>query len=218
MVSMKKLQTIGLVGIVAIAVGIVGISNVSASEFGLADSPKTTTEAKSTMLGHVTLTLKDPSGNVIAYRQSDNVVVNQGHNCAPITLFGTTTPTNACNNSAGPGTVGLFNRIALSASGTAIANNGNYSAISSLSGNGLDNATASSDTVTSFATGTGPTGNAIATLSKTFTYTGSSQAVGMAALIDGAHPSNVFASHAFSSSVTLGSNDQLTVQWQITLS
>lgn len=215
MVSMKKLQTIGLAGIVAIAVGIVGISNVSASEFGLVDSPKTTTEAKSNMLGHVTLTLKDPSGNIIAYRQSDNVVVNQGHNCAPITLFGTTNPANACNS--GGTTPGLFNVIALSASGTAIANNGNYSAISALSGNGLTAGTATSDTVTSFATGAGG-GSSITTLSKTFTYTGSSQAVGMAALIDGATTPNVFASHAFSSSVTLGSNDQLTVQWQITLS
>lgn len=215
MVSMKKLQTMGLVGIVAIAVGIVGISNVSASEFGLADSPKTTTEAKSNMLGHVTLTLKDPSGNIIAYRQSDNLVVNQGHNCAPITLFGATNPSNACNS--GGTTPGLFNVIALSASGTAIAANGNYSAISALSGNGLTAGAATSDTVTSFATGSGPTGNAVATLSKTFTYTGSSQAVGMAALIDGATTPNVFASHAFSSSVTLGTNDQLTVQWQITL-
>lgn len=210
---MKKLETMGLLGIVAVAVGIVGISNVSASDFGIADSPKTT-EAKGTMLGHVTLIVKDPSGNIIAYRQSDNTVVNQGHNCAPITLFGATNPSNACNS--GGTTPGLFNVIALSASGSAIANNGNYSAISALSGNGLTAGTATSDTVTTFATGSGG-GSSITTLSRTFTYTGSSQAVGMAALIDGATTPNVFASHAFSSSVTLGTNDQLTVQWQITL-
>ena len=44
-----------------------------------------------TLLGHVTMVAQDPSGNIKAYRQMDNVVTNIGRTCTAAALFGTAT-------------------------------------------------------------------------------------------------------------------------------
>jgi len=45
--------------------------------------------ATGTILGHVTTTVLDNEGNIKAYRQSDNDIVNQGFDCATDRIFGT---------------------------------------------------------------------------------------------------------------------------------
>jgi hypothetical protein len=50
--------------------------------------------------GHVTTIHKDAAGNILGYRQTDNIIVNQGENCALKLLFasagGSATGNNVC--------------------------------------------------------------------------------------------------------------------------
>ena len=56
------------------------------------------------MSGHVILTLADPDGNIIAYRQTDNIITNVGKNCVADDIFGTTTVgTFLCASAGLPG-------------------------------------------------------------------------------------------------------------------
>ena len=66
-------------------------------------------------LGHVELVAKDADGNIKAYRQTDNIVVNIGKTCAAERIFGASgNSTGAC---AGGATA--FDWIGLGTSGTA---------------------------------------------------------------------------------------------------
>ncbi len=195
----------GLFGIVAIAVGMVGINGVNANIFGVADTPKSTSDEKTSLLGHIIVTVRDPEGNIKAYRQTDNLMTDKGRNCSANLLFGTgfgncTTPLAfqyiAVTNSS-------FTPAAGDTTLTGEQTNGGMArAQGSVSANQVANG-----------------GSAIAQIAKTFTYTGTgSRTVSAAGLFDASSGGNMFAEKAFGSSVTLNTNDQLTVQWQITLS
>lgn len=49
------------------------------------------------LVGHITLTATDENGNIKAYRQSDNVIINKGDDCIIEDVFGSDTP---CSNVA----------------------------------------------------------------------------------------------------------------------
>ena len=68
--------TAGLIG----AYGLPGFSGVS----------DTTGLAATQMLGHITLTHTDADGNIIGYKQTDNIIVDIGESCAAKSLFGRT--------------------------------------------------------------------------------------------------------------------------------
>lgn len=207
---MNTTKNIALFGVIAIAVGIIGVTQVSANTFSVSDSPKTTENGS--FLGHVTLIVTDPQGNIKAYRQSDNIVVNQGRNCAPQVLFGVPNTDAACNSAV----TGTFDVIAVSSSNTAITNNTITALASELSGSGLTRA-AGTASVTTAASGAGGS-SSVTTITKTFTYTGgSAQSVGSAGLYDGSGTPKLFAARAFASAVSLNTNDQLTVNWSMTL-
>ncbi|HJU14315.1 MAG TPA: hypothetical protein VJ792_07665 [Candidatus Nitrosotalea sp.] len=205
---MNHLKTMGLFGVVAIAVGMVGIGGVNASTFGLADTPKTDSAEKTSMLGHIIVTVRDPSGHIKEYRQTDNVVTATGHNCAANLLFGT-----GFANCTSPA---VAKYIALSSSTTSAQYNASATALTGeLASNGLQRV---AGTVTANTVAVGG-GSAVAQVANTFTYSGvSAQVVGGAGLLDAPSTGNLFADKQFGSSVTLNQNDQLTVQWQVTLS
>ena len=71
-----------------IFVGIVGISQ-GQGLFELNDVNTTTPTASLGYIGHVSVFLKDSDGNIKAYRQGDNTVVNAGRDCASSLLFDT---------------------------------------------------------------------------------------------------------------------------------
>ncbi|MDE1725783.1 MAG: hypothetical protein KGH89_00785 [Thaumarchaeota archaeon] len=206
---MNHLKTMGLFGIVAIAVGMVGINGVNASTLGIADTPKSDSGEKTSLLGHIIVTVTDSQGHIKAYRQTDNIVTNIGHDCAANLLFGT-----GFANCSSPA---VFKYIAVTAAtsvGTGTATDTTLSG--ELTTNGLAR---TSGTVTANQVATGTTTSAIAQVANTFTYSGTTaQSVAAAGLFDAASTGNMFAERAFGSAVTLNQNDQLTVQWQITLS
>jgi len=68
--------------VVAVAAGLFGA-------YGIPDFSQTETSsfASAYILGHVTYTVTDENGNIKAYRQLDNIIVDQGEDCAATLLF-----------------------------------------------------------------------------------------------------------------------------------
>ena len=86
---MNRIHTIALfAGVFAVALGTLaftGFSGVSAMPLMTAAIPQTQDQAA--ILGHVTYTLYDSTGNVKSYVQGDNVVVRNGKNCIASHIF-----------------------------------------------------------------------------------------------------------------------------------
>jgi len=84
-----KLQFAIVIG--AILIGSLATVNMA---FVSDDTSANTLKSSAGMLGHITLTAMDEDGNVIAYRQTDNVVINSGDDCLLENAFGATTNCN----------------------------------------------------------------------------------------------------------------------------
>jgi len=91
---MKQTTTLVLLGVaVAAGLGAFGTSTL------FADSTETSTFSNAaTMVGHLTITAYDENGNVKAYRQIDNVVLDDGDDCIADLIFDPST--GACTNEA----------------------------------------------------------------------------------------------------------------------
>lgn len=83
---MKRITTIVLfAGIFAVAVGALGFSGNSATSLMVSAVPQSQEDVG--ILGHVEYKLLDETGNIKAYMQNDNVVVEAGKDCASQGLF-----------------------------------------------------------------------------------------------------------------------------------
>ncbi|MCV0430686.1 hypothetical protein [Nitrosopumilus sp.] len=104
---MNRTKSIALfAGIFAIAMTTYGLSGVSSSPMAMASIPQSQEGMK--MLGHFEYTAYDSENNVKAYLQTDNVVVNDGTDCAGAILFATTTDGD-CGNTAAFTWIGIGN-------------------------------------------------------------------------------------------------------------
>ncbi len=88
---MNRNSSIALFGAVfVVAVGLMGANGVFSMSSGIIGTSGTNYhENAGNLLGHVTLVAQDPSGNIKAYRQMDNVVTQVGRTCTAASLFGT---------------------------------------------------------------------------------------------------------------------------------
>ena len=206
---MQDRKKIGLYSaILALSVGILGIYGIQSSNLG---EPQVSYENSEDahIRGHVTLWVTNTDGRITEYRQSDNIVVNQGADCAIKALFAPTTGlATTC-----PGTPGIFNVIALG-TGT----NGNSRSDTALAAEtsvaGLARAQVSSVN----ATAAPITGTSKVLLSKTFTNTsGGSVTITEAGIFNSTDKSidGMFAEEPISPSVEVNNNDALTVNWTI---
>ena len=93
-----------------IFVGIVGISQ-GQGLFELNDVNIVTPASSLSYAGHVTVFLKDPNGNIQAYYQTDNIVMDSGTNCSMDLIFDT---------SFNPQTCDIVKYIAIGGSSTAL--------------------------------------------------------------------------------------------------
>ena len=84
----------------AVITGLFGLSVTGV--IGSVDNSSTTTES-AFMLGHVEYMVKGADGNVKAYKQSDNLIVSNGEDCAAKALFNKGGP----GETAGAGTTGI---------------------------------------------------------------------------------------------------------------
>lgn len=218
-----KLTTTTLVLGVALAV-VAGL--FSSTIFGLTGTKANVNSIDSNtsamMTGHVITTVTDADGNIKAYRQSDNLIVNNGENCVLKMLFGASggtsvgTGTNTCTGAITSG----FRVIAIG-NNTSVAGNTNSTLgadYTSSSISGLQRKTATTITLTNSTATTGVS-QATAVLAATFTNNGSSgQQVTESGLFNSTSTAadGLFARQQFSA-VTLNNGDQITVQWTVNI-
>lgn len=208
-----------------------------AASFGLIDtndSTKASTATTGLITGHVTTIHTDSAGNIVGYRQSDNLIVNGGENCALKQLFAASPSTvataNVCTgiinngfrwiaigNTTDSFTAGVTPGSPLSTD-TKLGNPHNSTAY------GLENGLARKYGVVS---PTGWTNSTTATstnaasvvMSATFTNLNAGARIvnesGLFNATDGQHQTDaMFAKQVFSG-ISLNPNDSLTVQWTI---
>lgn len=216
-----KLNTTTLVLGLSLAVVAGLFASVSVFGTGLANKENTASTASAFISGHVTTIQKDAEGNVVAYRQTDNQIVNQGENCAarllfqPVTASGT--GTTVCTGALSTGFV--FIQIGNSTATNApdqykLANPHNSTSFGSTTT--LAIAQSTSNTWTNN-TSTTATNAASVILSKTFTNnSGRTVTVSESGLFNSTDNNSnaMFARQQFTT-ITLSNNDQLTVQWTV---
>ena len=195
----KNTRTLFLGAILALGIGTFGISNsFSASE-------PSALESGSLITGHVTLTATDDAGNIIAYRQTDNAIMNRADNCISELIF-TLDTGNGCNTNAS-----TYDRIHIGTGSNSTTPSESWTqATLPLTYNTDAGATV---TLTN-ATGTG---GADSLLSATFLNVNA--AINEAAIRNGAGGSGVGDVLAYQqfTTITLGATDDLTVEWTVTI-
>ncbi len=199
---------------IVFAVGMVGI-NFSEGQLKLQDNTPASTMDGGEILGHIELIHTDKDGNVISYQQTDNAIVNDGRNCVAMLLFG---PNSGCRTATASGlgkytVIGVGNGTALSGSTSQLILNGG------INDNGIARTTGTLDTFTNSTNNNDP---AVQRIKATFTWSGSTtNVVTQAGLFNDTAlgtSTSTFALKNFPSSVSMNNGDQLTVNWDITIS
>jgi len=193
----------------AVVAGLFGSSTFDIT--GMKSDAQTSAAANGVITGHVTTTVTDSEGNIKAYRQSDNLIVNNGENCVSKMLFkgGGATGTGVCT---GANTAG-FNFVAIG-NGTNAAADANIRLQTIQIEPGLSTPLQGTTTLTN-ASGTTP---ASALISATFTNNGGPTTVRESGLFNGTNmgTSGMFARQVFTA-INMNNGDSLTVQWTVNI-
>jgi len=195
--TMKYKPLLSFIAIIAMAGGLLVTFNVGSS-------PQTNKFSESSgMLGHIELVAKDSDGNIKAYRQTDNIIVNVGKSCAAIHIFGVPTGSNGTGTACGGQLVNPFNLMAIGTSTTAAQ--ATDTALVAQVGSRVNNGTM---------TLINSTANApYVILQDTFRP---NAAIAEAGIFDSATGGHMFARQQFTP-ISLGATDTLTVTWRISL-
>jgi len=152
------------------------------------------------ILGHLTLTAYDEDGNVIAYRQTDNIVTNVGDGCISELIY-TITSGAACTGGAT-----TFDRIYIGTGSSNSATEGTTTLTTVSAQTGFDSAALTSALTT---------GGASTLITANFFNVGAT--IQEAAIQESsATTSSVLAIQAFAA-IPLGASDDLTIQWTVTI-
>ena len=181
----------------------------------------TSNTANGLMMGHLTVEAHNENGELVAYRQSDNEVVDDGEQCILKMLFGTTgssqagrgeyTTTGACTGAL----TGAWDAIAIGTDTTAAADTQIFLGNETSTSNGLERGVATTKTWTN---GTGATTTKIV-LSKTFTndspraHTIAESGLFNSTTID---TNGMLARQTFTG-VALSNGDSITITWTFTV-
>ena len=232
---MKSTTTIiALVAALAVTAGGLGLSLTGVFSDAAVSNSGTILNYESPaglMMGHLVVEAHDEAGNLIAYRASDNEVVDDGEQCILKMLFGTTGQTNAGRgeyNSIGDfgacdgvltgawDVIGIGTTTTSATDTNVVLGNDTTKGTNNASGMpGLERGTATTKTWTN---GTGSTTTKIE-LSKTFTNLSTNNAaIAESGLFNSttAAGSGMLAHKAFSA-VTLTTNDSITITWTFTV-
>lgn len=199
--------------LVPFIVAVVAISGILLSTGSIGASPQASSLSASPMfLGHLEVVAKDVNGNIKAYRQTDNLVVNTGKSCAAVLIFGV--PTNSTQSTACAGVLSSqFRQIAV---GTATASPAaGDTALGIQIGSRATNGTYSLENGTAGAVGASAA-NPVYAIQTTFRPNANIAEAGIFDTASG-NPSHMFAHQSFTA-ISLASTDTLTVTWRISLS
>ena len=84
---MQLHKSIGLYGaIIALSVGVLGVYGLPSLNIGESQTSSTGSDGTG-VSGHVTSYVTAPDGRITTYRQSDNLITNQGADCTAKQLF-----------------------------------------------------------------------------------------------------------------------------------
>ena len=197
---MNRNSSIALLGaVLAVSVGLMGTSGVFSMPNSVATSESNTDGGK--LLGHLTVTVKDPQGNIKAYRQMDNTVVNTGKICTIAAAFGT--PASSC--AVAPGG---FQYI-----GVGIGATSEQTSQTQLTTEQVRNARSTVTTVNA----TGATGAQVVQ-SATFGFGTNNLSIQESGIFDNANigSGHMFSRKLISPTVNVNIGDTLTVTWTIT--
>ncbi len=190
---MKKYIGTALVGASIAVIATVMVSGISASPFNATEYAPAATGY---IMGHVTLTAYDEFGNIKAYQQSDNLVVNDGEDCAVQILFDDGIA-NIC------GTTSAFQAIAIGTGSTAAAD-GNTALETETIRGGYDSANF-----------TAAAGTTAAQVVIERDFTGVSATIAESGILNNnSTGGDLFARQTFSG-IPLTSGDTLNVEWTI---
>ncbi len=210
-----KTSTTTIVLVVALTV-VAGL--FSSTIFGLVGTKtnaNTNADAAAMFTGHVETVVRDVDGNIKEYRQSDNLVVHNGENCASKLLFGAAGGDTQNTASPGQSCVGEHNAgfqfIGIGTSTAAPADNN--AALGAESGAQLARSQATTVTFTN-ATGTA---GAQVVLTRTFDNSGgTTTTITESGLFNQTADGGMFARQTFTG-ISLNDGDQLTVTWTINI-
>ena len=208
-----------LVAALAVTSGGLGLSLTGVFE----DDNITTTSntANGLMMGHLTVEAHDEIGELIAYRQSDNEVVDDGEQCILKMLFATTgtsqagrgeyTSTSACTGAL----TNAWDNIAIGTGTTAAADTQVLLVNETSSSSGLERGTATTKTWTN---GTGSTTTKIV-LSKTFTNDSPrAHTIAESGLFNSTtNDANGMLARQTFTGVALSNGDSITITWTFTV-
>jgi len=213
---MKDAKNIGMLTAVVFAIGMVGF-NLSDGTFALQSDAPTSTIDGASIMGHMEIIHTDSEGNILSYQQTDNAIVNEGRNCVTVLLFGPLANTSCDDQSPGIYTVvGIGNS-------TTLPSTTGVTTQSDLTGEITDNNMARVNgvvTVSQVSASTADQDPAVARISSVFTWLGgTTNTVNQAGLFNTTDTgaSGTFALKDFPSPVAMNTNDQLTVNWDITI-
>ncbi len=206
-----KQTKLALSAVMIVAVGLIGTHFVTGSEMTELETSGANLDSGS-VYGHVTVVHSDPSGNILSYAQTDNLVANDGKDCMAELIFGSTAGA-ACD-----GTASVFNTIALFNGQTfpATMNATGLLAVD-IAAVGLaitDGVATPTENPAASGAGYVDGAGSQSDIDKTFTAT-TTQTVDGAALFND-NDNSVLAGQTFTS-VTLNNLDTLQVTWTITL-
>jgi len=207
-----KTQTLGLLAILSLGVGLTSFSSTAMFQ----ESTDIGTYGESSAIsGHVTVIHRDAQGSILGYQQYDNVIVNEGLNCATETLFASGNATCAMASQTDQ-----FDFIGLLGNTPDVQTEDNAAVgITRLTGGGLGIGVADDIGMDIVADAAGVAQDfSTTTIQKLFTKTNATAAnIGGATLQTGADDA-IFAAKAFTGgNLVLNESDTLEVTWSIQL-
>jgi len=215
---MKSISTItALVAALAVTSGGLGLSLTGVFE----ENNVTTTSntANGLMMGHLVVEAHNEAGELVAYRQSDNEVVDDGEQCILRLLFqedgangqGSTAGTSSCTGAMN----GAWDTIAIGTGTTAAADTQVLLVNETSSSNGLNRADATTKTWTN---GTGSTTTKLV-LSKTFTNESPrAHTIAESGLFNStSNDANGMLARQTFTGVALSNGDSITITWTFTV-
>jgi len=209
---MKNATNVGMLMAVVFAVGMVGF-NLSDGTISLQNAAPAASLDGASMMGHMEIIHTDEFGNILSYQQTDNAIVSDGRNCTASALFG-----HAANPTCTDTTPGPYNIVGIG-NGTDLTTS---TLQTDLTGEITDNnMERKAGTVSMVSDASGTTADpAVSRVSAVFTWLGgSTNTVDKSGLFNSTTVAgdSVFAMKQFPSDVTMNTNDQLTVNWDITI-
>ena len=215
---MKSISTItALVAALAVTSGGLGLSLTGVFE----ENNVTTTSntANGLMMGHLVVEAHNEAGELVAYRQTDNEVVDDGEQCILRLLFqedgangqGSTAGTSSCTGAMN----GAWDTIAIGTGTTAAADTQVLLVNETSSSNGLNRADATTKTWTN---GTGSTTTKLV-LSKTFTNDSPrAHTIAESGLFNSTtNDANGMLARQTFTGVALSNGDSITITWTFTV-